>query len=161
MNTNTSKLAVCAIIAAMYIVLTVGFAPISYGMVQFRIAEALNLMAFINPVYGVGVVVGCFISNLFSELGPIDWVVGTSATAMAVFCISKTKNLLLASFWSTIFSGVMVGLMLTYVFNTPLILNIISVGIGQFVVMTCFGYPVFKYILKNKRLMAILNSVRS
>jgi uncharacterized membrane protein len=158
---KTSKLAVCAIIAAMYIVLTVGFAPISYGMVQFRIAEALNLMAFINPVYGIGVVVGCLISNLFSELGPIDWVIGTTATALAVFCISKTKSLFIASLWPTAFSGIMVGWMLTFLYGIPLWMSIVSVAAGQFGVMTCFGYPVFKYVLKNKRLMAILNSVKS
>jgi uncharacterized membrane protein len=154
---NSSKVAVCAIIAAIYIVLTVGFAPLSYAMVQFRLAEILNLMAFINPIYGIGVVIGCFISNLFSPLGPIDWIVGTSATAFAVFFISKTKNLLVATLWPTIFSGLMVGAMLTHLFNDPLGITIASVAIGQFVVVTCVGYPVFRYILKNKRLMALLH----
>jgi len=158
---SNSKIAVCAIIAAMYIVLTVGFAPISYGIIQFRIAEILNLMAFINPIYGIGVIAGCFISNLFSELGPIDWVVGTSATAMAVFFIARSKSLLVASLWPTIFSGVMVGLMLTYLFQIPLALSIASVSAGQFGVMTCVGFPVFRYMLKNKRLMAVLHSVKS
>jgi len=156
-----SKIAVCAIIAAMYIVLTVGFAPVSYGMVQFRIAELLNLMAFINPIYGIGVVLGCFISNLFSELGPVDWVAGTSATALAVYCISKTRSLFVSSLWPTVFSGLIVGLELTYIFNTPLAINIASVTIGQFTVMTCIGYPIFRYLLKNKRLMIILHSVKS
>ena len=158
---DNSKIAVCAIIAAMYIVMTVGFAPVSYGMVQFRIAEILNLMAFINPTYGIGVVVGCFISNIFSDLGPIDWGVGTTATALAVYCISKTRSLFVASLWPTVFSGTMVGLMLTYVYNTPLVLNIVSVAIGQFVVMTCLGYPIFRYLLKNKRLMSVLHSEKS
>jgi uncharacterized membrane protein len=158
---NNSKLAVCAMIAAAYVALTVGFAPVSYGLVQFRIAEALNLMAFINPLYGVGVIIGCLVSNMLSWYGIIDLVVGTSATALAVFCISKTKSLLIASLWPTVFSGLMVGGMLTYLGVAPLWLSIVSVSVGQFAVMTCLGYPMFKYILKNKRLMAMLNSVRS
>ena len=153
-----SKIAINAIIAAMYITLTVGFAPVSYGVIQFRLAEILNLMAFINPVYGIGVVIGCFISNLFSELGPIDWVVGTSATALAVCFISRTRNLLVASLWPTIFSGIMVGMELAYLFGMPLLLTIVSVAIGQFTVMTCLGYPIFRYILNNKRLKAFLDT---
>ncbi len=38
-----------AVIAAIYTVLTLVFAPISFGPVQFRIAEALCILPFFTP----------------------------------------------------------------------------------------------------------------
>ncbi len=161
MNKNifsTSTLTVCAIIAALYVVLTLGFSGLGYNMVQFRIAEVLNLMAFINPVYGVGVVLGCLISNMFSPLGIIDVVFGTFATALAVFFIAKSPNLFIATLWPTIFSSLIVGYELTYLYQTPFLVNFASVAIGQFVVCTIVGFPLFKTILKNKFFLRLFNN---
>jgi len=40
-----------SLVAAVYVVLTVGFLPISYGNIQFRISEVLILFAFIDKKY--------------------------------------------------------------------------------------------------------------
>ncbi len=54
-----------AIVAGVYVALTIFLAPISHGPIQFRVSEVLNLLVFINPIFGFGLVLGCFISNLF------------------------------------------------------------------------------------------------
>ena len=46
---NTRFLTEAAIIAAVYVVLTLVFAPISYGEVQVRISEALTILPFFTP----------------------------------------------------------------------------------------------------------------
>lgn len=38
-----------AVIAAIYVVLTILFAPISFGPVQFRISEALCVLPYFTP----------------------------------------------------------------------------------------------------------------
>ena len=38
-----------ALIAALYVALTMMFAPISFGPVQFRISEALCILPFFTP----------------------------------------------------------------------------------------------------------------
>ena len=38
-----------AMIAAIYVVLTIVFAPISFGQIQFRIAEALTILPAFTP----------------------------------------------------------------------------------------------------------------
>jgi uncharacterized membrane protein len=157
---TTRKLAVTAVIAALYAVLTLGLSFISYESIQFRIAEILNLMAFIDPVYGVGVIVGCFIANIPSPLGYIDMIVGTLATAIAVFGITRTKNLFIASLWP-MFANILVAIELTVVFHSPLLINVLTVLAGEFVVVTCLGYPLFKMLLKNPSIMALLNPNRT
>ena len=71
-----------AIVAAIYVVLTVATSSISFGMLQVRIAEALMLLCFFRRDYIYGLTLGCFISNLFSFMW-IDILVGTAATFLA------------------------------------------------------------------------------
>ena len=53
-----------ALIAAMYTVLTVFLAPISYGLVQCRLSEALTILAAFTPTAIPGLTIGCMIANL-------------------------------------------------------------------------------------------------
>ena len=53
-----------ALIAAVYVALTMMFAPISFGPVQFRISEALCILPFFTPAAVPGLFLGCLISNL-------------------------------------------------------------------------------------------------
>ena len=146
------RIAISAVTAALYVVLTLGLSFMSYGSIQFRVSEILNLMAYIDPVYGAGVILGCFISNIFSPLGLPDMFFGTLATAAAVFAISRTKNLFAAAFWP-MFANTIVAAELTYIFRAPLWYNIITVWIGEFVVVVCAGYPLFKLLTRDLRIM--------
>lgn len=157
----TSKLVKVALVAAIYAVLTIILAPISYGPIQFRLSEILVLLAFIDPIYIIGLTLGCFLANLFGGLGIMDLVFGTIATFLSVSAISLTSkfikhrltSLIISSLWPTIFNGVIIGWMLNYVLQVPLLLTMFQVGIGEFVVVTIIGVPVFKLIsdkYKNK-----------
>ena len=53
-----------AMIAAIYVVLTIVFAPISFGQIQFRIAEALTILPAFTPAAIPGLFVGCLIGNI-------------------------------------------------------------------------------------------------
>lgn len=75
---NTKFLVSTALIAAIYVVMTLAIAPLSFGMIQIRISEVLMLMAFIDKKYAPGLVLGCFIANCFSPFGMMDVVFGHS-----------------------------------------------------------------------------------
>lgn len=156
MNNNelVSKLAKNSIVAALYVLLTL-VAP-SFMAVQFRFSEVMLLLMLINSVYAPGLILGCLIANLFSPLGLIDVVVGTSATAISLWFMSKTKNEIVATLWPVIFNAILVGMELNFVLNAPFLASAISVAIGEFVVITCIGLPVFKIITKNTKLAEIL-----
>ncbi|MCY6353761.1 QueT transporter family protein [Clostridium sp. ZS2-4] len=155
-NIKTEFLVESAVVAGLYAALTMILGFMSYGPIQFRIADIMTLLAFIDPLYIPGLVLGCAISNVTSTIGIVDIVVGSFATLISAYLISKTKNLFIASLWSTIINGVIVGAELYYVLGLPFWLSALQVAIGEFVVVTIIGYPLFKYILKNKNLVNML-----
>lgn len=108
-DNKINKLVKIALVAAVYAVLTIAIAPISYGAVQFRLSEVMTLLAFIDPLYIPGLVLGCAIANLYSTVGVVDVVVGTFATFLSVYMISKSKKLFIATLWSTLFNGFIIG----------------------------------------------------
>ncbi|MDR1540046.1 MAG: QueT transporter family protein [Clostridiales bacterium] len=154
------RLAVAALTAAAYVALTLGLSFISFGSIQFRIAEIMNLMAFIDPIYGAGVVLGCLISNMFSPFGLVDAAIGTLCTAAAVFAISRTKNLLAASFWPML-ANTPVALFIAYATHTNIFYNILTVWIGEIVVVACLGYPLFRVLMSSKRVMSMLGQIKT
>lgn len=156
MKISTKQIAIAGVTAAVYFVTTVFLAPLSYMEIQFRFSEILNLLAFIHPAYAVGVTLGCMISNMFSPFGLIDIIFGTLATGLATFAITRTKSLLIASLWPTIFS-LIVAAEISILSNLPFLLTACTILLGEFVVVTVIGYPLFAFILlKNKSLVNIL-----
>lgn len=138
-----------SIIAALYVVLTLSIGGLAYGPVQFRFSEILNLLAFYNPLNAIGVTIGVFISNFWSELGPIDIVFGTLHTAISLFFISKSKNILIASLWPTIFSFI-IGFELSVLAKFGSIeLMTAQVMLSEFIIMTLIAVPVFKILESN------------
>ena len=150
-NDLTKKLTRTAIIAAIYAVITVAVAPLSYMGVQFRISEILVLLAIFDPLYIGGLTLGCLIANLLGPNGPMDVLFGTLATLISVYAIYLTGKLIdnykvklfIASIWPTIFNGLIVGWMLNKLYGFPLILSMGQVALGELVVITCIGVPLF------------------
>ncbi len=69
-----------AVIAALYVVLTLVFAPISFGPVQVRIAEALCILPMFTPAAIPGLFIGCLIANLIGGGIMLDVIFGSIAT---------------------------------------------------------------------------------
>ena len=85
-NIFTSRfLAQAGIIAAVYVALVLLFAPISFGPIQFRVAEALTILPFFTPAAIPGVTIGCLIGNLIGMGEPLDIIFGTLATLIGAF----------------------------------------------------------------------------
>ena len=80
---TTQHLTQGAIIAGLYVVLSLLTYQFSYLEIQCRVAEALCMTIFFTPAGAWGVYVGCFITNLFGGSW-IDTVFGTMATVIAV-----------------------------------------------------------------------------
>lgn len=154
-----------ALIAAAYAALTYAFAWMSYEQLQFRISEILVLFVLIEPRYGFGLVLGCVLANIASPLGVIDVVVGPTATLLAIMFIVQVrrlfgcnkKALVIASLGPVISNALLVGLELTYLFNTPFALNAFYVAIGEFVVVTLAGTAAVNSIMKNNVLIERLS----
>ncbi len=171
---TTKKLVTISVVAAIYVVMTLAVAPLAYGPFQFRISEILNLLAFYNPIFGIAVTLGCFIANMLTPNLPIlDLIFGTFATGLSVFLISKSNKLFIASLFPTILNAIiiawvivasMTGDMLFFMHgltvadsglstnnaNLVYLFFALTVGLGEFVVVTVIGVPFFNYLQKHQ-----------
>ena len=130
-------------------------APMSFGVVQFRLAEMFNHLAVFNKKYIWAVSIGCLIVNLFSPMGAIDMVFGTLGTivmATISYLISKrTKSIKLKLLISTIVCTVAtwsVALELNLTMNVPFLWTYLTVALGELVSM---GVGAFLIYILNKR----------
>lgn len=63
---KTKSIVLSALVGALYFVLTVGIAPLSYGPVQFRISEILKVFCLFNLFASFGLAIGDFFTALVS-----------------------------------------------------------------------------------------------
>lgn len=152
MTTNIKKLVKTALVAAIYATLTLVLGAISYGPIQFRVAEIMVLLPFIKKDYIWGLTIGCFLANIIGPYGVPDIIFGTTATFLSVYAVYMTSKimdgkkyaLLVSSIWPTVINAIIIGIMLNIFFGLPLMLSMAQVGFGQFVVITIIGVPLYK-----------------
>lgn len=94
-KTNVYTLCTAGIIAAIYVALTLAFAPISFGPVQLRISEMLCILPAFTIAGVPGVAIGCLLANLWAGAMLPDVVFGTLATligAAGTYWLCNGKN---------------------------------------------------------------------
>ena len=157
------RLTFAALIAAVYAALTMALGFISYGPVQFRIAEAMCILPFFAPWTTWGLTLGCLLANLFSPVSALDIVVGTAATLIACLITARCRSRYLAPLPPVIVNAVMVGAMLAGVltpdaFWKGFFIFGAEVGAGELAVMYLLGLPlllIFRRQGLDDRLRAI------
>lgn len=87
MRWTVRQITLAAVIAAAYIVLTLPMAQFAFGPVQFRLAEALAVLAVITPAAIPGLFLGCLLANTLNpqSLGLIDIFFGSLATLISAW----------------------------------------------------------------------------
>ena len=81
-----------ALSAAVYVALVLLFKPISFGAIQFRIAEALCVLPFFSLSAVPGLALGCLLGNFFSGAAMPDGIFGTFATLLAAILSYKLRT---------------------------------------------------------------------
>jgi len=163
---STRKIAFAGAVAAVYAALTVALNFISYGPVQFRVAEALCILPFFFPFSVWGLFVGCIVANLISPY-PLDIVVGSAATLLAALCTSRIGRMgserlpvkALACFPPVFFNALLIGALIAWYmvggagvdsFVPAFLINGLQVGLGQGVVLYALGLPLMVYLPGSK-----------
>ena len=162
MKVSVRKLVISAVIGAVYAVLTMVLAPVSYGPVQFRISEAMCILPFFYPFTSWGLFIGCILANVISEYGIIDIVFGSLATLLAAATTAAIGKAgrdriwmkVLACLPPVIFNGVIVGAVLAYsatpdAFMQGMLVMGGQVALGEAVVMYVVGLPLMIYLPKK------------
>lgn len=157
---NVKNLTRLALVAAMYVVLTLAIEPLGYGPIQCRISEILVLLCFYRKDYAPALILGCLIANLFSPFGLYDIIFGTLATAVAVIPMYYVKNIFLAAALPIISNGLIVGFEL-FLCGELLWFSMGTVALGELVVVGILGTAIFKFIFeRNRAFMQIIGSTR-
>lgn len=147
---KTKFLVQAAIIAAIYATLTIALMPFSYNIMQVRVSEALTILPFFTPAAIPGLFIGCIISNIMGGLGLLDIVIGSSATLLSAIVTYKIKKRILAPLPPVVFNGIIIGVMLSYILNAPILVSIGWVSLGQLIACYGLGYPLLRGLEKYK-----------
>ena len=165
---NVRFLTQAAMIAALYAVLTYAAAAVNlaYGAVQFRFSEALTVLPVFTPAAIPGLAVGCFLANLGSPLGLVDWIFGTGATLLAAVGAWMARKIqikgvpVLAPLPPVIANVVLVGFELSCLSSAGTFAlgnftwaafgaSALSVGIGELVICYALGLPLLLALRKT------------
>ncbi len=165
---SIAKITKLGLVAAAYVGLTIAFSFISYGEIQFRIAEMLVLLVFFKKDYAVPLIVGCAIANLASPQMLFDVVFGTAGTIAAVLGILVVSRyqkvfgkpwiaLYAASLCPVVANALFVGWELQLAYGLPFFATAMSVAFGELVVVSIVGVPVFLALSRNRAFMALID----
>lgn len=149
---NTRYLVKAGIIAAIYFVLTVFLAPISYGLVQFRLAEAMTILPFFEPAAIPALFIGCLFANVYGGLGLVDIVFGSLTTLLAAYLTSKMPNKYFAILPPVLLNAFIVALWVSKIMNVPYLVGVGTIGFGEFVSAGILGImlaAVFERVTKK------------
>lgn len=150
---SIQTLTLSALIAALYVALTLLFKPISFGegMIDFRISEALTILPVLFFPAVPGVTLGCLLANLLGSATPWDVLFGTLATLLAAMATRRLRgNVWLAALPPVVLNAAIVGPMLHLTIGLPLLPIILSVAVGEAVVVYALGVPLTMVLKKVK-----------
>ena len=150
-------IAQAAMIAAIYVVLTLIGASFSYGEVQVRISEALTILPAFTPAAIPGVFLGCLISNILGGCILPDIIFGSLATLIgAVFTwMLRNKSKYLAPLPPIIANVIVVPFVLKYGYMVPLPIPfmMLTVGIGEVISCGVLGLILYTALNRHRGLL--------
>ncbi len=153
-------LAVSGVIAALYAVISLALMPISFGVYQVRVAEALTVLPFLTPAAIPGLFVGCLISNIFGGLGWQDIVFGSLLTLLAAIAthwlgrLSSNNRLQRTAVWLAPLPPVLLNAFGVSAYLAPLIgvnywLSVQWVGVGEVISCYVLGLPLLMVLRRR------------
>lgn len=150
MKKKTLRIAYAAIIAALYVALTLvsELFGMASGMIQFRLSEALTVLPFFTAAAIPGLSIGCLLANpltgsaadaLFGTLATLLGAIGTFLLARIPFC--KKKGALLCTLPPIIFNILIIPPVLKYAYgmSAGLLFLACAVAIGEIVCCGLLG----------------------
>ena len=150
MKKSTATLTRSAIIAAIYVILSLVLQPIAFGPIQFRISEALVMLPLIFPESIIGVTIGCALSNIASPLGILDIGFGTLATlTAAVLTWVLRKKPIVAGLPPVLANAFIIPLVFVLSkMEESYLLSALTIGLSEAIVVYLLGIPLAKLVKK-------------
>lgn len=141
-----------AMIAAIYVALTMMFAPFGFGEIQIRISEALTVLPFFTPAAVPGLFIGCLIGNILGGAILPDIIFGSLATLIGAYFTYMLRKCgkYMAPFPPIIANTVIVPFVLAYGYGVPLPIPfmMLTVGIGEIISCGILGIVILTTLEK-------------
>jgi uncharacterized membrane protein len=158
---NPRSIAVAGLVAASYAILTLALAPLSFGVYQVRIAEALTILPFLLDASVVGLFIGCAIANYFGGNGPYDIVFGSLLTLLAAIVtrqigvLNRKENgsrhwLWLAPMPAVLFNAFGVSAYLAPIAGFSYWFSVQMIGLGELVSCYVLGLPLLQLLIRRR-----------
>ena len=153
-NKNAAFLTQAAMIAAIYVVLTYVFAPISFGEIQVRIAEALTILPLFTPAAVPGLFIGCLVGNIIGGALLPDIVFGSIATLIGAICTYLLRNQkpVFGTIPPMVSNTIIVPFVLKYAYGVaiPIPFLMVTVGVGEIISCGILGMIVYYALNRYK-----------
>ncbi len=160
-----------AVIAAIYVVLTVFVAALNLasGQIQVRISEALCVLPFFTPAAIPGLWIGCLIANLVTGASVFDIVFGSLATllgAIGTYLLRKRK--FLCTLPPVISNMIIIPLLLRFAYglvwtwkgmDISIPAYMVTVGLGEAISVCLVGYILLNVLNKYRNVIFKNDSV--
>ena len=163
---SLKETALAGLIAAVYVVLGLAFLPISFGVYQVRVAEALTVLPFLTRSAFPVIFVGCLLANVFGCMGWHYIVFGSLLTLIAailtraVFLLSRrlqerqvvasdTIGVVLAPLPPVLINAFGVSIYLAPILGFGYWFSVQMIGVGQLVACYVLGLPLLKLMQKR------------
>ena len=144
---NVRTLVANGLLAALYVAVSMLVQPFGFTNVQFRISEMFNHLVVFNKKFFFGIILGVFITNLFSPLGWFDLVFGVAHSAISlsiIILLSKyikdTLVLLVANALIFSFNMFIIAFELKLALGLPFFFSWLTTAAGELVVLAV-GVP--------------------
>ena len=155
MNKKTLFITQAAMIAAIYVVLTltVNAFGLASGAIQVRISEALCVLPVFTPAAIPGLFLGCLISNTLSGCVILDIIFGSLATLLrgiGAYLLRKTRFIFTLP--PVLANAIVVPFVLKYAYGLQdaFLYLFITVGIGEIISICVIGM-ILKSVLWKQR----------
>ena len=159
-KSHTYKIVLCAVIGALYTVMTMFLPAISYSVVQMRISEMLTVLPVFGGIFVLPLTFGCALSNLVGFLmgvnpyGIPDVFIGSLASFAAaglcyLFRNIRIKNLpVLSVFMPVVINALVLGAEDMFILTgkrdfIQYLITASKFGLGQMIPCVVLGLALF------------------
>lgn len=146
---DTRKIVRAALIASVYILLVYLFAGFSFGIFQFRPAEALTLLPMLYPEAIPALFVAVMLSNILGGLGPWDILGGSLVTLLAAWVTYRYRHTWIAYASPIVLNALLISIYLRLIFEVPYWLSVVGIGISEAISVLLLGIPLIR-LLKRR-----------
>ncbi len=146
---DTRKIVRAALIASVYILLVYLFAGFSFGIFQFRPAEALTLLPMLYPEAIPALFVAVMLSNILGGLGPWDILGGSLVTLLAAWVTYRYRHTWIAYASPIVLNALLISIYLRLIFEVPYWLSVVGIGISEAISVLLLGIPLIRLVKRR------------